>query len=339
MPNWLSERQNRMIEIFGYTDTGEAVHVITLTNGRLTARLLSYGGILQDLRLEGHEPSLVLGFDRFDPYLQEGGYIGATAGRFANRIANGHLDLGGTVYQLDRNFVGRHTLHGGRISTGKQLWHITGQGPDQVSFALNLPDGHMGFPGRMNIALDWWIKDEATLCFNVRAHTDKLTVCNFAHHSYFNLTGQPDMAGHSLKIAADSYLPVDDDLIPTGEVSPVNGTGFDFRTPRTLPAQRPLDTNFCLSGARQPLRPVAWLTTEQGPHLEVRTTEPGLQVYDGANLATRAIGLNGRSYGPFAGLALEPQLWPDAPHQPQFPSAALRPGQVYFQQTEFKFKK
>ena len=327
-----------MIETFGYTDTDEAVHAVTLTNGRLTARLLSYGGILQDLRLAGHDSSLVLGFDHFAPYQQEGGYIGATAGRYANRIAGGHLELDGTVYQLDQNFLGRHTLHGGRVSTGKQLWQVTAHGPDQVSFALELPDGHMGFPGRLNIELNWRISDESTLCFGVRAQTDRLTVCNFAHHSYFNLTGRPDMAGHSLQIAADSYLPVDDDLIPTGEVRAVKGTGFDFRTPRILPADLPLDTNFCLSDARQPLRPVAWLTTDKGPSLELRTTEPGLQIYDGANLSTCATGLSGASYKPFAGLALEPQLWPDAPHHPKFPVAILHPGEVYLQQTEFKFK-
>ena len=325
-----------MIEIFGYTDTNEAVHAVTITKGRLTARLLSYGGILQDLRLAGHEPSLVLGFEHFAPYQQEGGYIGATAGRYANRIADGHLDLNGAVYQLDQNFVGRHTLHGGRVSTGKQLWQITKQGSDHVSFALDLPDGHMGFPGHLNIALDWQLDDEDTLCFRVHARTDKLTVCNLAHHSYFNLTGRPDMTGHSLQLAADSYLPVDDELIPTGEIRSVKETGFDFRSPRLLPAEVPLDTNFCLSDARQPLRPVAWLTTEQGPSLELRTTEPGLQIYDGANLSTRAAGLNGMAYGPFSGLALEPQLWPDAPHHAHFPNSVLHPAEVYFQQSEFK---
>ena len=326
-----------MIEIFGYTDANEPVHAVTITKGRLTARLLSYGCILQDLRLAGHQPSLVLGFDHFSPYKQESGYIGATAGRYANRIANGHLKLGDMVCQLDQNFLDRHTLHGGRISTGKQLWKVAEQGPDHVSFALDLPDGHMGFPGHLHIIVEWRVLDEATLSFCVRATTDKSTICNIAHHSYFNLTGRPDMMGHSLQVAADAYLPVDDDLIPTGQIASVKDTGFDFRSPQILPASLPLDTNFCLSDARQPLRPVAWLTTAHGPSLEVRTTEPGLQIYDGAYLSTRAIGLNGLPYGPHSGLALEPQLWPDAPHHAHFPTSVLLPEEVYLQQTEFKF--
>lgn len=325
-----------MIENFGHTDTGEAVHAITLSNGPLTARLLSYGGILQDLRLAGHTPSLVLGFESFPPYLAEGGYIGATAGRFANRIAAGHLDIDGSVYQLDQNFRRQHTLHGGRVSTGKQLWDITGHGPEHVSFALVIPDGHMGFPGCLQITLDWRLSEVGALALSINARTDAPTVCNLAHHSYFNLTGRPDMTGHSLQITADDYLPVDDDLIPTGKINPVAGTGYDFRQPQRLPARLPLDTNFCLSRSRQPLRPVAKLSAETGPSLEVSTTEPGLQVYDGANLSTRSEGLNGFSYGRYAGLALEAQLWPDAPHHPHFPNAVLRPGEVYEQKTEFK---
>lgn len=326
-----------MIEPFGYTDTGQLVHVVTLSKGRLTVRLLSYGGILQDLRLAGHDPSLVLGFTELGPYQREGGFIGATAGRYANRIAGGHLKVDGAVFQLDQNFRDRHTLHGGHISTGRQLWDIDGQGPDNVRFVLTLPDGHMGFPGQLKVALDWRLSEDATLCLQISAQTDKPTVCNFAHHSYFNLTGRADMAGHHLNIAAEAYLPVDEDLIPTGEVTPVAGTEFDFRAPRQLPAGLPLDANFCLADARQPVRPVAWLTTDHGPHLEVCTTEPGLQVYDGAHLCTNSTGLNGAAYGPFAGLALEPQLWPDAPHHPHFPAAVLRPGEVYTQQTEFRF--
>lgn len=326
-----------MIEIFGQTQTGKPVHAVTLSNGLLTARVLSYGGILQDLRLAGYEPSLVLGFDSFSSYETEGGYIGATAGRYANRIAGGHLDLDGTIYQLDQNFRERHTLHGGRLSTGKQIWTIAEQGSGHVTFVLNLPDGHMGFPGRLQILLDWRLADDATLCLTLNAQTDAPTLCNLAHHSYFNLTGQPDMSGHSLQVAAEHYLPVDDDLIPSGEIRSVDSTGFDFRQPVLLPIDLPLDHNFCLSAERQAVRPVAWLSAVGGPSLEVRTTEPGLQVYDGANLSTSATGVNGFVYGPYAGLALEAQLWPDAPHHPQFPSAVLRPGETYIQKTEFKF--
>ena len=325
-----------MIEDFGNTETGDTVYSVTLSNGPLTARVLSFGGILQDMRVDGHRPSLVLGFNSFLPYLAESGYVGATAGRFANRIANGHLEIDGIVYQLDQNFRNQHTLHGGRFSTAKQLWTIIEKGSAHVSFALTLPDGHMGFPGRLQITQHWRLSGEWVLSCTLKAKTDTPTVCNLAHHSYFNLTGRPDMTGHTLEIHADDYLPVNNDLIPTGEICSVEKTDYDFRQPQKLPAKVPLDFNFCLSPRRQNLRLVAKLSSESGLALEVSTPEPGLQIYDGANLSTKTAGLNGFAYGPFSGLALEAQLWPDAPNHPHFPSAILRPGEVYEQRTEFK---
>ncbi len=327
-----------MIESFGETQSGIAVQRVTLSNGNLTAHFLSFGGILQDLRLAGYAPSLVLGFDNFSAYETAGSYIGATAGRFANRIANGHLDIRGQHYQLDRNFLGRHTLHGGHASIGKQQWNIAELNADKVIFAINLPDGHMGFPGNMHIELEWQVKPDDTISAILRAHADAATVCNLAQHSYFNLTGRPDMYGHELAVAAEHYLPVDNEFIPTGEVLSVAETEFDFREPVQLPAQQLLNHNFCLSTERQPIRPVAWLSAKEvGLTLEIRTTEPGLQLYDGSLLSSGVKGLNGFVYKPFSGLALEAQLWPDSPNQPHFPSALLLPDAPYFQQTEFKF--
>ena len=327
-----------MIESFGETQSGIAVQRVTLSNGNLTAHFLSFGGILQDLRLAGYAPSLVLGFDNFSAYETAGSYIGATAGRFANRIANGHLDIQGQHYQLDRNFLGRHTLHGGHASIGKQQWNIAELNVDKVIFAINLADGHMGFPGNMHIELEWQVKADDTISATLRAHTDAATVCNLAQHSYFNLTGMPDMNGHKLKVAAEHYLPVDNEFIPTGEVLSVSDTRFDFRNAVPLPAQQLLNHNFCLSTDRQPLRPVAWLSAEKvGLTLELRTTEPGLQLYDGSLLSSKVMGLNGFVYKPFSGLALEAQIWPDAPNHPHFPSALLLPNEQYKQLTEFKF--
>ena len=327
-----------MIESFGKTQSGIAVQRVTLSNGNLTAHFLSFGGILQDLRLAGYSPSLVLGFENFSAYETAGSYIGATAGRFANRIANGHLDIQGQHYQLDRNFLERHTLHGGHDSIGKQPWNIVEHHADRVIFSIHLPDGHMGFPGNLSIELEWQVKADDTISAILRAQTDAATVCNLAQHSYFNLTGRPDMNGHKLEVAAEHYLPVDNEFIPTGEVLSVGGTGFDFRQPEPLPTKQPLNHNFCLSADRQPLRPVAWLSAEEaGLTLELRTTEPGLQLYDGSLLSSGVKGLNGHVYGPCSGLALEAQLWPDAPHHPHFPSALLLPDELYFQQTELKF--
>ena len=246
-----------MIENFGRTQSGDTVQRVILTNGNLTAHVLNYGGILQDLRLAGYAPSLILGFDNIFAYETEGGYIGATVGRLANRIANGHLSIQGKEFQLDHNFRGRHTLHGGQAGTGKQIWDIVEFHTDSVIFALVLPDGHMGFPGRLRIELEWQLKGDDALSAQLRARTDAPTVCNLALHSYFNLTGRSDMHGHKLQVNADQYLAVDKDLIPTGELLSVSETDFDFRLPTSLPFNQAMDYNFCLSAARHPIRAVA----------------------------------------------------------------------------------
>ncbi|RME14526.1 MAG: galactose mutarotase, partial [Alphaproteobacteria bacterium] len=241
------------METFGTTPDGGAVHRVTLTGGGLTARLLTYGAVLQDLRLEGHAPPLVLGFADFAPYLTHSPYFGAIAGRCANRIANGHLEIDGKSFALDRNFLGKHTLHGGAGGMGKLLWTLTDHAASSATFEISLPDGHMGFPGNLTARVKFSLLAGGVLDIRMSAETDAPTLCNLAHHSYFNLDGGPSIADHRLKIAADSYLPVDDELIPTGEVAPVAGTRFDFRTPTPVGRAFPLDHNFCLSTARAPL--------------------------------------------------------------------------------------
>jgi aldose 1-epimerase len=205
----------------------------------------------------------------------------------------------------------------------------------------------MGFPGNLDVQVTFQITSDPImgeaippsprLHIHVRAETDGETLCNFAHHSYFNLSGRPSIAGHRLRIIADTYLPVDDDLIPTGERRQVEGTPFDLRGGLVLTSDglpQGFDHNFCLSDSRSSIRPVAWLEApDDGPTMVVETTEPGLQFYDGAMVAATALGLEGRPLGAHAGLALEPQLWPDAPNHSDFPSALLRPGDVYEQHT------
>jgi aldose 1-epimerase len=173
----------------------------------------------------------------------------------------------------------------------------------------------------------------------MQAETDAPTLCNLAHHSYFNLGGET-ISDHLLKVDAESYLPVDDELIPTGEERPVAGTRFDFRTSAPVRQAHPVDHNFCLSRERRPLRSVAWLENPAtGVGLELRTTESGLQVYDGAKINVDLPGLTGQSMRAHAGIALEPQVWPDANHHPGFPQAVLRPGERYAQQTQYIFSK
>lgn len=329
-----------MTEIWGHMPDGRAVHRVTLTGGGLTAYVLTYGAVLQDLRLAGHDAPLVLGFPDFAPYLTDSPYFGATAGRFANRIRDGHLELDGETCQLDTNDGGRHTLHGGAEGLGGHLWEIETATEDRVTLKAVLPDGHMGFPGTLTCAVTFALLDGGTLDIQMRATTDKATLCSLAHHSYFVLDDAGAVSQHYLQIAATSYTPVDDTLIPTGEVAPVAGTRFDFREAAPLSQAHPVDHNFCLSKAREPLRPVARLQSlASGVRMECLTTEPGLQVYDGGGIATEVPGLSSQQMGACAGLALEPQIWPDANHHKNFPQAVLRPGETYHQHTQFVFSK
>lgn len=324
------------VEPFGTTPAGEPVHALTLRGGGLTARFLTWGAVLQDLRLEGHGPSLVLGLADLDAYLSHSRYFGATAGRCANRIGGARAAIDGVERRLDANWLGRHTLHGGSAGCGKQVWRVVEAGADRATLAISLPDGHMGFPGRLEIEADFAL-EAAALDIRYRATTDRPTLCNLAHHSYWRLDDGVDIRGHTLRIAAEHYLPVDADLIPDGPPAPVAGR-FDFRAARPLGDASPLDHNFCLAGARGPVRPVAWLASPRSRlTMIVETTEPGLQVFDGAPLALPVPDCDGRPIGPCAAVALEPQLWPDAPNRPDFPSALLRPGEVYAQHSRFAF--
>lgn len=319
------------------------VERISISAGGLSANILTYGSVLQDLRLQGHTPALVLGFDSFDSYLTHSPYFGATAGRCANRIRDGHLPLGGETFQLDQNFLGQHHLHGGAKGIGKRIWTIDETGEYFVSLSIELSDGEMGYPGNMRIALTYRLLQGGVLDITFSAETDKVTLCNLAHHSYFNLDGTASIADHLLEVDADHFNPVDDDMIPTGEIRHLDGHIFDFRQSRTIgqiSEAAILDHNFCISTIRSPIKKVANLKSPlSGVAMEIRTTEPGLQVYDGAKINIPLPGLDGTSMGPHAGIALEPQVWPDAVHHPDFPQAVLRPGETYQQHTQYAFNK
>lgn len=329
--------------VFGHMPDGAPVTAHRIAGGGLAAEFLTYGAVLRDLRLEGHPAPLVLGFEGFDDYLTKSRYFGATAGRYANRIRDGRVKIDGVAYQLDTNFRGRHLLHGGGQAMGKQLWQVVDQGQDRLMLRYVARDGEMGFPGTLEVTQTFSLLPGGVLDIDIRAETDAPTLCNIAHHSYYNLSGAPRIADHRLWIAAEHYLPVTDDLIPTGEEAPVAGTRFDFRAPVQIgpqSAQGLIDHNFCLSRERVGLRHVATLDSPaSGVAMKVKTTEPGLQVFDGSALDLETRGLDGQSLGPLSGIALEPQVWPDAPHHPSFPKALLRPGEIYHQHTQFIFSK
>ena len=324
---------------FGQMPDGTTVERVILRGGGLTANVLSYGAVIQDLRLDSHDAPLVLGFDTFSSYLTHSPYFGATVGRCANRIRDGHLELDGRSYQLDRNFLGKHLLHGGAAGMGKRVWRFDKVGDDCVTLTITQAAGDMGFPGELTTSVTFSLLPDGILDIRIEAETDAPTLCNIAHHSYFNLGGET-VSDHLLMVDAESYLPVDAELIPTGEVRSVAGTGFDFRNPSPVRQAHPVDHNFCLSRERGPLRPVARLASPaSGVAMELRTTEPGLQVYDGAKINVDLPGLSGQTLGAHVGIALEPQVWPDANHHDDFPQAVLRPGEVYQQHTQYIFSK
>jgi len=332
-------------DIFGHTDAGEPVYRVTLTGGGLTAKVMTWGAVITDLRLEGHQPPLMLGFEDFDSYPEYSSYFGATPGRSANRIAGGRFSILGKDYQLELNEKGVTHLHGGSDGIAKRNWTIVDLASDRVVLEIVDPDGRAGYPGNCTITATYHLKDDGVLSVAYASTTDQPTICNICQHAYFNLDGRPDALGHDIMIAADGYLPVDERQIPTGEIRSVIGTPFDLREmgpmKRSAEGEQVLyDHNFCLSPERTEKRTVAIArSVNSGVSMEVRTTEPGVQFYAGFKLDTQAPGLEGRMYGPFAGFCLETQIWPDAINHGNFPNAVLRPGEVLRQETDYVFSK
>jgi aldose 1-epimerase len=331
-------------EVFGTAPDGTAVERVTLEGGGLTLKLLSWGIVVQDLRLAGHAHPLVLGFPDLAPYLDNTPYLGTTAGRYANRIANGRFYLEGTEYQLERNFLGKHCLHGGSNGIANRNWRFTEVAADRAVLEITDPDGNMGFPGTCRFTAIFALPGDGVLAIEYRGVTDSPTLVNLAHHSYFNLDGGDTILGHEIRIDADAYVKLDDDLIPTGEIALVEGTERDFRAARLIGADGPPaiihDQNYCLAAQRGPLAACAMARSPlSGVSMEVSTTEPGLQFYAAHKLQTAAPGLEGKPYGGFAGFCMEPQIWPDSPNHRHFPQAVLRPGETYLQQSQFRFRK
>ncbi|MBA4791638.1 MAG: galactose mutarotase [Rhizobiales bacterium] len=330
-------------DVFGHTADGEPVLRLAISGGGLTASVLTWGAVIQDLRLAGHAPPLVLGFETFDPYPVHSPAFGATPGRCANRIADGRYTLDGVEVHLERNEQGRTHLHGGSDNLAVRNWTLLDLASDRVTLGIRDPAGRAGYPGTCTVSATYHLRDAGTLSVTYEATTDAACPVNLCQHSYFNLDGRADTLDHELRIAADHFLPTTPHQTPTGEVRAVAGTPFDFREPAPMrrhsdAGQVLFDHNFCLSAARGPKRSVALARSpHSGVCLEVRTTEPGVQFYAAPGLRVPVPGLEGRAYGPFAGFCLETQAWPDAVNHPGFPSAILRPGEVLRQETDYVF--
>lgn len=345
---------------FGTTADGAAVAAVTLTNNHgISARILTYGATLQALLLpdrNGEVDDVVLGYPDLDAYLRKPQYFGSTVGRFANRIAGASFSLNGSRYTLAAN-DGEHSLHGGTRGFDKVVWTIADISTSPgASVTLNhvSPDGDEGYPGTLQVSLTYSLDNDGVLTTSYEATSDKPTIVNLTHHSLFNLAGTNSprsILDQQLMINADAFTPVDDTLIPTGEIRSVAGTAFDFRESRTIGAGirdasneqivigRGYDHNYVLNGGRteQPKLAARMTDPVSGRVIELHTTEPGIQVYSGNFLDGTVAGKGNRIYRQGDGLALEPQLFPDAPNQPDFPDARLDPGETYRQVSCYLF--
>ena len=345
---------------FGVTAGGTKVHRGILENETgMRVAILSFGGIIQRLEVPGRDgasANVVLGYDELHGYESDDAYFGAIVGRCANRILNGSFTLDGITYQLDLNDP-FGTMHGGGASLDKRVWAMrTVDSPHAHGLELTIAslDGDNGFPGNVIITARYeLLREHNVLRLGFEATTDAPTIMNLTGHSYFNLAGEGSgSAGeHILTVDADAYLPVTEELVPTGQIEPVDGTPFDFRAPHPISQRirtgheqlrlgRGYDHNFVL---RKPTdgtdfaRAAHLLEPESGRVLEVWTTEPGLDVYTGNFLDASVVGAGGRIYRQGDAIALEPEHFADSPNRPEFPSVELRPGEVYRSRTEYRF--
>jgi aldose 1-epimerase len=344
---------------FERTPDGQLVDIITLRNGNgLEMTVLTYGGVIMSLRTPDRTSALddiVLGFDDLKSYMEKSPYFGCLIGRYGNRIAKGKFSLDGQTYTLATNNGANH-LHGGVKGWDKAVWAFDAfQHGDGVGVVLThtSKDGDEGYPGTVKAKVTYTLTEKNELVIDYEATTDKATVINLTQHSYFNLAGAKaaDILGHELMLNAAQYTPVDDTLIPTGQIAAVEGTPFDFRKSTAIGARindkneqltrgKGYDHNFVLTrtgaGLVEAARVVEPIT---GRTMTVATTEPGIQFYSGNFLDGTLTGKGGRVYPQRSGFCLETQHYPDSPNHPNFPSTVLKPGETYKSQTVFTFGK
>lgn len=296
-------------------------------------RIASLGAAVQSIVVpnrNGVPTDVVLGYDTPDEYLSNDGYFGAFVGRYANRISNASFVLNGREYKISAN-EGKNTLHGGKGMSKRRFTEIE-TGENTLTFGISDPDGGDGFPGKVDVRVTYEFSENNELSISYEATSDADTYLNLTNHSYFNLSGRGDILDHELLINADGYLPVDEELIPTGEVRAVSGAEFDFRKMRRI-ENGFYDHCFVLSGNEPCARLVS---RESGIAMTLATDMPAVQFYAGGATGLR-LGKGGAVYGKNSGLCLETQYYPDSPNHPEFPSALLRAGEKYYSKTSYKF--
>jgi aldose 1-epimerase len=325
--------------------SGEQIECLEIAHGGLRATILNLGASLFALEVFGSRGSRPVILSNRQPrdYWANPHYLGAIVGRCANRIRGGRCEIDGRPHQLDRNERGITHLHGGSDGFSRRLWTVKRHSQTAVDLELRSADGDQGYPGNLVASCSYALLPDCRLRLSMTAVTDRTTLVNLAGHAYFNLEQGRSILDHTLQIEAAHYTPVDDDLIPDGRIEAVDGTCFDFRRPVTIGQRRHLssigyDHNFAVSGtARESPSRVATLVAPSGDlAMELSTTEPGLQFYDGQKLT--GSGSDGSlAFGPLSGCCLEPQRFPDAIHHPHFAQSLLRPGERYRQVTEYRF--
>ena len=342
-------------QAFGMTDSGEPVEIYTLTNANgLEVRIMTYGGTVVSLKVpdrHGNLGDVVLGYETLDGYLKNSPYFGAIIGRYGNRIGKARFSLNGKEYTLPKN-NGENTLHGGLKGFGTVVWkgkEVKSKDGIGLSLSYVSKDGEEGFPGNLTVTVVYTLTNNNELKIEYTATTDKATVVNLTHHSYFNLAGEGGILNHELMIDASRFTPVDSGLIPTGELRSVKGTPMDFTQSTLIGARinqqdeqltlgRGYDHNWVLNNRTGKLALAATVYEPGSGHvMEVFTTEPGLQFYSGNFLDGSITGKGGQVYKQRYGLCLEAQHFPDSPNKPGFPSTVLKPGQKYKTMTIYKF--
>jgi aldose 1-epimerase len=344
-------------EVFGKLPDGNVVDVYTLTNAQgMEVRIMNFGGIVLSLRVpdrNGKLDDVVLGFDSLEPYFTNNPHFGSIIGRYANRIANGKFTLDGVEYTLPKN-NGPNTLHGGVKGFDKVLWQAEpSESKKSVALVLRYTskNGEEGFPGNLATTVTYTLTDADELAIDYEAITDKATPVNLTSHGYFNLAGQGtgDVLAHELLINADRFIPVDKNLIPTGELRPVQGTPLDFNKAAAIGARikdnyeqlvlaHGYDHNFVINRKGSGLELAARVhEPSTGRVVEIYTTEPGVQFYSANFLDGTLTGKQGRVYRQHYAFCLETQHFPDSPNHPSFPSTILKPGQTYTSRTVYKF--
>ena len=342
---------------FGKID-GEPVRGFVLRNRNgLAAKLISYGARLTEFHMPnraGNLADIVLGFDDIKSYIATNTYFGATCGRYGNRIKYGQFLLDGETVQVDCN-EGPNHLHGGRNGFDRKNWtSIADEAQNAVVFSMVSPDGEQGFPGTVHLSATYRLTDNNTLDIRMRGVTDKPTILNAVHHTYWNLAGQGsgDVRNQLMQLHSNFYTPIDAELITTGEVLSVARTAYDFRNAKPIGTNIDslqdvgtgnlvgggYDHNWCLSGGGEGLHPCARVVDPaSGRGFELLTNEPGVQFYTGGYLDEKVIGKRGLPYCRFAGYTFETQKFPNTPNFAHFPSSTVRPDDIYDHRMQFHF--